>query len=327
MILSELTSNENISSNSHVYRGRGARRTIFALSTVGSTPGHEADTKTRAWALKSRSRKFFSGTATLCVDCRSMIRVDHTRGPTLSFLPTSGRKTAKTAAALALSGAMLFAAGAAPAAAAETSPSNTGSSVVEPQAPAGSEFEDITVFNQFYKEIHWVHQNGIAAGWSDGTYRPLAPVSREAMAAFMHRLDALKGEKDSLPGSVPQFSDVAGTQFEGEIAWLLGTGITTGYPDGTFRPHDNVNRDAMAAYLYRMAGFPEFTPPKVSPFADVATDNQFYREISWLAATGISTGWEASDRTRTFAPLAPVARDAMAAFMHRFHEKGYGPKA
>lgn len=245
----------------------------------------------------------------------------------MSFLPTSGRKTAKTAAALALSGAMLFAAGAAPAAAAETQPSNTGSSVAEPQAVAGSPFKDVTWNTQFAKEILWVAQSGISTGWPDGTYRPLAPVSREAMAAFMHRLDALKGEKDVVPGSVPQFSDVAGTQFEGEIGWLLGTGITTGYPDGTFRPHNNVNRDAMAAYLYRMAGFPEFTPPKVSPFADVSTSNQFYREISWLASTGISTGWEQSNGTRTYAPLKPVARDAMAAFMYRFQEKGYGPKA
>lgn len=243
------------------------------------------------------------------------------------FLPTSGRKTAKAAAALALSGAMVFAAGAAPAAAAEAKPSTAVGTVAQPEAVAGSPFKDVTWNTQFAKEIVWVAQNGISTGWPDGTYRPLAPVSREAMAAFMHRLDALKGEKDGLPGSVPQFSDVAGTQFEGEIGWLLATGVTTGYPDKTFRPHDNVNRDAMAAYLYRMAGYPEFTPPKTSPFSDVGTDNQFYREISWLASTGISTGWDQPDGTRTYAPLAPVARDAMAAFMHRFQEKGYGPKA
>ena len=56
------------------------------------------------------------------------------------------------------------------------------------------------------------------------------------------------------------------------------------------------------------------TAPAGSPFGDVATDNQFYREISWLAESGISTGWDDG----TFRPVQPVARDAMAAFMLRF---------
>lgn len=237
----------------------------------------------------------------------------------------SGRNSVKAAAAVALSGAMLCGVGAVPAAAVESRPAGPAQTV-EPQAVAGAPFKDVAWNNKFAKEIVWVAQSGISTGWPDGTFRPLAPVSREAMAAFMHRLDALKGVKDDLPSSVPMFSDVSGTKFEGEIGWLLASGITTGYPDRTFRPYATVNRDAMAAYLYRMAGYPSFTPPKTSPFTDVSTDNQFYREIAWLASTGISTGWEQPNGTRKFAPVEPVARDAMAAFMYRFHEKGYGPR-
>ncbi|MCC3265905.1 S-layer homology domain-containing protein [Arthrobacter gengyunqii] len=242
----------------------------------------------------------------------------------MNLLPTSGRNAAKAAAALALTGVLAFGT-VAPAVAAD--PQTPGASSVQPAAVAGSPFKDVTWNTQYAKEILWVAQSGISTGWSDGTYRPLAPVSREAMAAFMHRLDALKGSKDDLPDSVPAFNDVANSQFRGEIGWLLGSGVTTGYPDGSFRPGASVNRDAMAAYLYRMAGYPEFTPPKTSPFKDVSTSNQFYREISWLASTGISTGWTHADGSRTYAPLQPVARDAMAAFMYRFAEKGYVPKA
>ena len=36
-----------------------------------------------------------------------------------------------------------------------------------------------------------------------------------------------------------------------------------------FRPLQPVNRDAMAAFLYRMAGEPEVTLPENSPFTDV----------------------------------------------------------
>ena len=40
--------------------------------------------------------------------------------------------------------------------------------------------------------------------------------------------------------------------FYDEIEWLADSGITTGYPDGTFRPGAPVTRQAMAAYLERV---------------------------------------------------------------------------
>lgn len=120
------------------------------------------------------------------------------------------------------------------------------------------------------------------------------------------------------------FKDVRpGAQFASEIQWLASEGISTGWNDKTFRPLDSVNRDAMAAFMYRLAGSPAYTAPKTSPFTDVAVTNPFYKEISWLAAEKISTGWVQADGTRTFAPLQPVKRDAMAAFMYRFDQHGY----
>lgn len=118
------------------------------------------------------------------------------------------------------------------------------------------------------------------------------------------------------------FTDIpAGTQFHREISWLGSTGISTGYPNGTYAPLSSVNRDAMAAFLYRLAGSPDFTPPSASPFTDVATNNQFYKQITWLAAQEISTGWTEEDGTKTYRPLQSVNRDAMAAFLYRFAGK------
>jgi hypothetical protein len=115
------------------------------------------------------------------------------------------------------------------------------------------------------------------------------------------------------------FSDVPpGTQFFGDISWIGSAGISSGYADGSYGPLQSVNRDAMAAFMYRLAGSPQYTPPAQSPFSDVTPQTQFYKEITWLASKGISTGWNESDGTKTFRPLQPVARDAMAAFMYRF---------
>ena len=88
--------------------------------------------------------------------------------------------TALTGAAVLASGPVLGApAAAAPAPAAAA-------------APAASGFVDVPPGTAFADEIAWVDQRGIATGWprEDGTreYRPLSPVNRDAMAAFLHRM-------------------------------------------------------------------------------------------------------------------------------------------
>ncbi|WP_051427357.1 S8 family peptidase [Arthrobacter sp. H20] len=135
---------------------------------------------------------------------------------------------------------------------------------------------------------------------------------------------AVKAVAPALPDDDPQpFSDVPATMlFHREMSWMAASGISTGWAGPkntkTYRPLTSVNRDAMAAFMYRMAGSPTFTPPARSPFADVSTSQKFYQEMAWLASTGISTGWAGPKNTKTYRALAPVNRDAMAAFMYRF---------
>ena len=132
------------------------------------------------------------------------------------------------------------------------------------------------------------------------------------MAAYFYRLAGSPAVRwtDTSP-----FKDVSPDfPFYREILWMHQQGITTGYEDGTFRPHDPVNRDAMAAFFYRYAGSPEYQAPRQSPFTDVPVHSQFYREISWLASRKVTRGWADG----TYRPLAPIHRDAMAAFIYRY---------
>ncbi|WP_055804509.1 S-layer homology domain-containing protein [Arthrobacter sp. Leaf337] len=62
----------------------------------------------------------------------------------------------------------------------------------------------------------------------------------------------------------------------------------------------------------------DYVPPAESPFADVPTTHNFYKEISWLAKQGISNGWTEEDGSKTFRPAASILRDQMAAFMYRY---------
>lgn len=180
---------------------------------------------------------------------------------------------------------------------------------------ASSRFIDFPPRMAFLDDVEWLADSGITTGWVEPegtlTYRPWQPVARNAMAAFLYRL---AGSPDFTPPEESPFTDVEpSTQFYREITWLLSEGITTGYPDGSFGPTNPVNRDAMAAFMYRFKGSPAFTGPEESPFTDVEPSTQFYKEITWMRSTGISTGWPDG----TFRPVTPTYRDAMSAFLHR----------
>ncbi|OFK01090.1 hypothetical protein HMPREF2835_09975 [Actinomyces sp. HMSC072A03] len=119
------------------------------------------------------------------------------------------------------------------------------------------------------------------------------------------------------PSSNP-FKDVTtGSPFAAEIAWMKDSKTSTGWPDHTFRPYNKINRDAMAAFMYRMAGSPAYNAPAKATFKDVPKANIFYKEISWMKDSGITTGWADG----TFRPFQPVERGAMAAFLYRFCDK------
>lgn len=100
-------------------------------------------------------------------------------------------------------------------------------------------------------------------------------------------------------------------------------GITTGWPDGTFRPKAATNRDALAAFLFRASNAADLTADEetaaLQAFTDVSADkdadnyNLHHSAIAWMAQEGISRGWN----DKTYRPLTPVARDAIAAFFQR----------
>jgi hypothetical protein len=118
---------------------------------------------------------------------------------------------------------------------------------------ASAPFPDVGKNQTFCGEIDWLVDQAITTGYSDGTYKPLATVGRQAMAAFMYRLAGSPDGPDPGCTSAP-FPDIpADHPFCGEITWLVGTGVTAGYSDGTFKPDNVVTRQSMAAFMYRLA--------------------------------------------------------------------------
>ncbi|OWY60485.1 hypothetical protein B7486_68925, partial [cyanobacterium TDX16] len=118
----------------------------------------------------------------------------------------------------------------------------------EAEAPPTATFPDVPTSHPFFLEVEWLAETGITGGYEDDTFRPAAPVSRQAMAAFVYRFD---GEPAFEEPSTATFSDVStGHPFFAEIEWMADVGISSGYVDGTWRPAVNVSRQAMARFLF-----------------------------------------------------------------------------
>lgn len=153
--------------------------------------------------------------------------------------------------------------------------------------------------------------------WAD-RYCPNDPVSRWQMAVFLVRALGLSTE-----GHPNAFPDDDGHPFEGHINAVAAAGITTGYPDGTFKPDGLVDRSQMAGFLLRALGVlveedhssSEHAGPWQPVFSDVP-DGQWYSGlVVHLAEHGITLGCNA-EGTR-YCPLDPVTRAQMASFLVR----------
>jgi hypothetical protein len=174
-------------------------------------------------------------------------------------------------------------------------------------------FPDVDPLSGFCLDIEWLVAEGITGGFPDNTFRPTLSVSRGSMAAFLYRFE---GSPAFTPPVSPTFSDVGVTHpFFDEIEWMVAEGVTGGFSDGTFRPSAAVSRGSMAAFLYRFAGSPAFSPGAPS-FTDVPASHAFFDEIEWLVDVGVTGGF--SDNT--YRPSTVVSRQGMAAFLHRFSE-------
>jgi hypothetical protein len=111
-------------------------------------------------------------------------------------------------------------------------------------------YADVPAGSAYCGSIAWLAEAGITSGTASGGFAPLAPVTRQAMAAFLYKLDS--GGAAPPPCTVAPYADVPTTSmFCGSIDWLWTEGITTGALGGKFAPAGTVTRGMMAAFLHR----------------------------------------------------------------------------
>jgi len=112
--------------------------------------------------------------------------------------------------------------------------------------------------------------------------------------------------------SAAQLSDITGTEFEKQITNLVDAGVIAGFPDGTFKPDQEVTR-AQFAKLIAVAMNLNSTGFTTSTFSDVAPDHWALGFIEAVAAKG----WVQGYPDGTFGPEKSITREEMATLMVR----------
>ena len=81
----------------------------------------------------------------------------------------------------------------------------------------------------------------------------------------------------------PKLSDVAGNWAEKEITAWVGQGFIKGYPDGTFKPNNNISRAEFVALVNRVYKFAETAPVT---FKDVKDSDWFSTDVAKAEKAG-----------------------------------------
>jgi hypothetical protein len=166
-------------------------------------------------------------------------------------------------------------------------------------------FPDVSENSPHRPNVLALDAAGIIGGYPDNTYRPEITLTRGQLATVIARSLGLSSVQPD-----GRFSDVDVTKSHaGNIYAVAEAGIVSGYPDGTFRPDELVNREQVATFLVRASGLPRAP----STFVDVSPTSPHYLNVGALQLAGITSG----DRDGRYLPAHPLRRDQAASFVAR----------
>ena len=101
-------------------------------------------------------------------------------------------------------------------------------------------------------------------GYPDGTFKPQANVTRAEAAQMFATL--LNGGANFGTSQATKFSDASDDWYSKAINYVVGKGLISGYPNGTFKPNESITR---AEFAQMISGYVKNEKASTSDFKDV----------------------------------------------------------
>ncbi|MDO4542220.1 MAG: DUF4127 family protein [Bacillota bacterium] len=148
-------------------------------------------------------------------------------------------------------------------------------------------FPDVEANSWYCPAVESAAEKGYLTGYEDGSFRPLANMTRAEFAAFLIKYYQAENKTIPAAGSTARFTDVSSDKwYYSSIDQAAALGLINGYEDGSFRPENQVTRCEAVTMFNRLLGR-NLEQEKVSlnlmlgknPFSDISQNHWGYKEV------------------------------------------------
>ena len=121
----------------------------------------------------------------------------------------------------------------------------------KPLVTAGSVFPDVAASKYYYDPVRWAATNGMVAGYTDGTFKPEVYVSRQQLAAVLHKYTAYKGFDTSATANIKTFADYSSVSNYAvtPLSWAVSHKVMSGTNTNRLEPLNAATRAEFAVML------------------------------------------------------------------------------
>ena len=171
-----------------------------------------------------------------------------------------------------------------------------------------NKYGDYDEFPQLFISEHTAYING----YPDGTVRPDQNISRAEVAMVFYRL-MIDEVRDVNPTVQSLFTDVRDAGwFSDAISVMNAMAIISGYPDGTYRPSNDITKAELASIVARFGRHMHIMPQSNADFRDLS-GHWAARDINYV----VSIGWMDGYSDGTFRPRQHVTRAEFVVLVNR----------
>lgn len=141
--------------------------------------------------------------------------------------------------------------------------------LVAPMLTLAVRFPDVPGDHPYNSSVEALAIEGVVTGNPDGNFYPARPVNRAEFLTMLYRAN----KKTAKSASISCFSDVkAEAWYANVVCDAVTEGYVNGYPDGSFKPEQSVNRVEALKMMYKVFGLGVLTGADAMASADDFTD-------------------------------------------------------
>lgn len=179
-------------------------------------------------------------------------------------------------------------------------------------------FRDVTSAHWAFASVERAAELGLVTGYSDGTFRPDAAVTR---AQFVLMLWRMCGKPAAAKAA--SFADASADWYQDALSWAVENGYVNGLSDTRFGPDAPITRQQAMAILFRLNGGQSGTELTLTgiyeqTFADSTTIAAWAKDATWWAVYHELVSGVGGSR---IAPEANASRAQIAAILLRYADQ------